>query len=233
MRPHVFLVGLFSCNVSWSDQPRSRPEKSTHALSSFLESNWIYIALPTLGIEHYPWIGINDHCKAFNVFYSPVIFVHYPGYYLICFLVYWTAAGYGYLISIVVPPSMAQLFAVLSVLFNMMFSGALPRFEQLQKILGGVLYYPTFISYIRWSQEAFYLHEIREYDGLYDGTYSLLGKTWSNLCYLEPLSHFFSVNRLFQQLLSSFKEILRIRSVPNASCKAHSNKSTGVYIVQG
>lgn len=92
----------------------------------------------------------------------------YVGYYLICWLVYWTASGYGYLISIVVPPHMAQLFAVLSVLFNMMFSGALPRFEQLQKILGGVLYYPTFISYIRWSQEAFYLHEIEQYRGIYN-----------------------------------------------------------------
>ncbi|XP_065186637.1 uncharacterized protein LOC135817389 [Sycon ciliatum] len=89
------------------------------------------------------------------------------GYYLICWLVYWTAAGYGYLISIIVPPSMAQLFAVLSVLFNMMFSGALPRFEQLQKILGGVLMYPTYISYIRWSQEAFYLHEIAKYKDIY------------------------------------------------------------------
>lgn len=99
------------------------------------------------------------------------LFVHVllSGYYLLFVLVYWTAAGYGYLISFLFPPSFSQLFAALSVLYNMMFSGILPRFKQLKKIVGGVLYYPTFTSYIRWSQEAFYLHEIEQYKDIYDG----------------------------------------------------------------
>lgn len=43
----------------------------------------------------------------------------------------------------------AQLFGVLSVLVSMMFSGMNPRFVQLRIILGGVLMYPTYLSFIR------------------------------------------------------------------------------------
>mmetsp|Transcript_64104 Transcript_64104/g.139514 ORF Transcript_64104/g.139514 Transcript_64104/m.139514 type:complete len:163 (+) Transcript_64104:1-489(+) len=88
--------------------------------------------------------------------------------YAIFFGVYWTAAGFGYLISVIVPPSQAQLAGVLSVLSNMMFSGANPRFHQLKELLGGLLLYPTYLSFIRWAQEAFYVGEVRQYADIFD-----------------------------------------------------------------
>jgi hypothetical protein len=49
----------------------------------------------------------------------------------------------------------------------MMFSGSTPRFEQLRRILGGVLMIPTYFSFVRWAQEAWYLVEIKYYTDIY------------------------------------------------------------------
>lgn len=89
-------------------------------------------------------------------------------YYGLALLMYWTASGWGYLVSIAVPPAKAHLFGVLVVLVNMMFSGANPTFSQLRVILGGSLLWLTNISYIRWASEAWYLTEIQYYQATYD-----------------------------------------------------------------
>ena len=50
-----------------------------------------------------------------------------------------------------------------------MFSGANPTLTQLKEptLLGGVLFLPTFASYIRWAQEAYYLTEIAQYRNIF------------------------------------------------------------------
>lgn len=90
-------------------------------------------------------------------------------YYFLFVLVYATASGLAYLISIVFMSSIAQLVGVLSVLVCMMFSGANPTLTQLKdpNLLGGLLYVPTYVSYIRWAQEAYYLTEIEQYRAIF------------------------------------------------------------------
>merc|ERR1711974_266386 len=91
-------------------------------------------------------------------------------YYLLFVVVYGCASGIAYAISVLCPNSIAQLVGVLVVLVCMMFSGADPTLPQLRdkELLGGVLYIPTFTSYIRWAQEAYYKLEISKYKGIYD-----------------------------------------------------------------
>jgi hypothetical protein len=82
--------------------------------------------------------------------------------------VYWTAVGWGYLISVLFPASQSQIAGVLSVLFNMMFSGSNPTLPQFRNLLGGVLIVPTYVSYLRWANEAFYVAEVEHYTNLYE-----------------------------------------------------------------
>eukprot|EP00808_Paulinella_micropora_P013567 g50285.t1 len=118
-------------------------------------------------IGHTPELLLAPFC--FLVFYYQLITpkANFGSMYLLFFLTHWTAAGFGYMVSIAVSPNKAQLFAVLVVLVSLMFGGMNPRFEQLQSIVGGVLYYPSYVSMIRWSQEAYYLNEIQYYQNVY------------------------------------------------------------------
>jgi hypothetical protein len=86
--------------------------------------------------------------------------------YLLLVLVHATASGAAYLTSILFSDTVAALSGVLFVLVSMMFSGANPTLDQLRGgVMGGALYYPTFASYIRWAQEAFYIAEMNVRDG--------------------------------------------------------------------
>ena len=89
-------------------------------------------------------------------------------YYTLALCVYWCAAGLGYLVSVVAPPKQAQLAGVLAVLVSMMFSGTTPMLSVLKEILGGLLYWPTYISFVRWSTEWFVINELQHYTQIYD-----------------------------------------------------------------
>jgi uncharacterized membrane protein len=70
------------------------------------------------------------------------------------FMVYFTGAGIGYLVSIVISQSNAQLVGVLVILVSMMFSGSNPTLEQMDAMgtIGSVLKLPTYVSFIRFMK---------------------------------------------------------------------------------
>ncbi len=96
---------------------------------------------------------------AFTVPFYTLARLHAPfiEIYLIFALIYATASGLAYFISILLKESISQLVGVLSVLVMMFFSGGQPRLPELD---GTPLIYPTYVSFVRWSQELFYTTEI-------------------------------------------------------------------------
>jgi len=107
------------------------------------------------------------------LFYQLVTpFASFQSMYFIAFFTYWTAASLGYIVSIVFNPSQSQLWGVLAILLSMNFSGMNPRFQQLRKIFNGILYYPSYLSFIRFAIEAFYINEITHYTDIYDNVQS-------------------------------------------------------------
>ena len=86
-------------------------------------------------------------------------------HYLLLVAVYGITAGAAYLISIVSPRELSQLVGVIALLIFMMFSGSNPTLHQLQEnvLLGKLLYYPSFGSFLRFSNELFYLIEAKAY----------------------------------------------------------------------
>ena len=113
-------------------------------------------------------------------------------YYILLILVHMNATGIAYFMSITFSDTVAQLAGVLAVLVCMMFGGANPTLKQLQDgVLGGALYYPTLGSFIRWSQENFYLIEMEVFarsanvdESMLTYSYSFEDKTqtWVVLC---------------------------------------------------
>lgn len=57
------------------------------------------------------------------------------------------------------------MVGVILLLVFMMFSGANPTLLQLQSnaLLGSLLYYPTYLSFLRYTQELYYLIEVQGY----------------------------------------------------------------------
>lgn len=84
-------------------------------------------------------------------------------HYLLLVCVYSISASLAYIVSMLVRRELSQLFGVILLLVFMMFSGANPTLLQLREnsLLGNVLYYPSFLSFLRFSQELFYLIEAR------------------------------------------------------------------------
>jgi ABC-type multidrug transport system ATPase subunit len=84
-------------------------------------------------------------------------------HYALLVLVYSCAASLAYIVSMLVRRELSQLFGVILLLVFMMFSGANPTLLQLRDntLLGSLLYYPTFFSFLRFAQEQFYLIEAR------------------------------------------------------------------------
>lgn len=114
-------------------------------------------------------------------------------YYALFLSVYGISAGLAYLVSIAVPPSMAQLVGVLAILTSTMFSGANPTIQQLRNnhLIPNLLVYPSYFSFIRWSQELFYLIEMEVIDqpGAHSSMTLLYGYKMSDFseCYLWSL----------------------------------------------
>eukprot|EP00028_Trichosphaerium_sp_Am-I-7-wt_P002366 CAMPEP_0168520044 /NCGR_PEP_ID=MMETSP0405-20121227/7710_1 /TAXON_ID=498012 /ORGANISM="Trichosphaerium sp, Strain Am-I-7 wt" /LENGTH=273 /DNA_ID=CAMNT_0008540765 /DNA_START=309 /DNA_END=1128 /DNA_ORIENTATION=- len=88
-------------------------------------------------------------------------------HYALLMLVYFTASGIAYFVSLIVPKSLAQLCGVMTVLSLMTFSGANPTLKLLKenKLLPNILFYPSYASYLRWAQEMHYLIEAKNIAG--------------------------------------------------------------------
>jgi len=88
-------------------------------------------------------------------------------HYLLYFLCYFCSAGVAYAVSVIVKPNLSQLVGVLVILAGMMYSGGSPTLVQLYNnpVLPRILYYPTYVSFLRWTQELYYLIEIVSYQG--------------------------------------------------------------------
>jgi ABC-type multidrug transport system ATPase subunit len=84
-------------------------------------------------------------------------------HYLLLVCVYSISASIAYIVSMLVRRELSQLCGVILLLVFMMFSGANPTLLQLREnsLLGNLLYYPSFLSFLRFSQELFYLIEAR------------------------------------------------------------------------
>lgn len=89
--------------------------------------------------------------------------------YLLLVALHFTCTGWSFAVSIICPRTSSQLVGVLVVLVNMMFCGANPTLSTLsdKSRLGGVLIVPSYVSFVRWAQEAFYVLEIRQYKHKY------------------------------------------------------------------
>jgi hypothetical protein len=90
-------------------------------------------------------------------------------YYAVLVTVYLFVSGLAYLCSIVLPETLAGLVGILSILMMFCFSGANPTLKTLSDParLWGVLVYPTYVSFMRWAQECFYLMELKQYQDEY------------------------------------------------------------------
>jgi ABC-type multidrug transport system ATPase subunit len=86
-------------------------------------------------------------------------------HYLLLVCVYSISASLSYIVSMLVRREVSQLLGVILLLIFMMFSGANPTLLQLRdnSLLGSLLYYPSFLSFLRFAQELFYLIEARAY----------------------------------------------------------------------
>ncbi|PRP79390.1 abc transporter family protein [Planoprotostelium fungivorum] len=118
-------------------------------------------------LAHLPTVIIAPLCftLCFYGFIRPMeaSFWYYFGLY---FAIYFVCSGIAYLVSIVVPNNLAHIVGVLIVLIFMMFSGASPSLGQLRDnpLLGSLLYYPSFLSLFRWTNEIYYLFSVEYYE---------------------------------------------------------------------
>jgi hypothetical protein len=116
-------------------------------------------------LAHLPTILFAPLCFAMPFYGLARPSASFGDVYSLAIATYFTTVSFAYLISILFTTGNAQLIGVLAVLVSMMFGGAQPRLPDLQdkSLLGGVLYYPTFISYVRWAGELYYLNAMHRY----------------------------------------------------------------------
>lgn len=83
-------------------------------------------------------------------------------YYLVFFVVYQCAAAFGYLISVLVPGSAAQLAGVTTIFGFATFAGAQPTLKEMLSRFVPLCYMPS-ISFMRYALEAIYSIEVETY----------------------------------------------------------------------
>ena len=72
------------------------------------------------------------------------------------------ASAYGYLVSALVPPALAQLAGVVAVFTTAMLSGGVPTLKEM-RTKGFPLAWAPWIAFTRYGTEALYVVEAREY----------------------------------------------------------------------
>jgi hypothetical protein len=126
-------------------------------------------------LSHMPIVLIAPLAFLLPFYFMAALHASFIEMYLCFTLLYVTSSGMAYFISILLKDSISQLVGVLSVLVFMFFSGGQPRLPELQ---GTVLMYPTYLSFVRWSQELYYTTEIAQYQvsgASVDGALGLYG----------------------------------------------------------
>jgi ABC-type multidrug transport system ATPase subunit len=93
-------------------------------------------------------------------------------YYYSALLIYWTAYGFGYFISVVLKPNLAQLAAVVMIVIMFALNGVTPKLPDYKKMSFPLNALP-YTSFLFYGQQVVYLLEIRRYKHLYDITASL------------------------------------------------------------
>ncbi|KAL9643147.1 hypothetical protein ABK040_001636 [Willaertia magna] len=102
-------------------------------------------------------------------------------YYLVLLLVNFTSYGIGYLLSIIFPPSISKLAAVVIVVVNNLLAGSRPTIPQMNEMFFPMPYI-YWLSYLRYAQEALYLAELSAYKQIYslDSSLNLYGYSFSD-----------------------------------------------------
>jgi hypothetical protein len=84
-------------------------------------------------------------------------------YYLLFVALYYTASSFGYLVSVVLPPALAQLGAVVCIFSSTLFAGGGPTLPQLRAMTPPLNLLPS-ASFIRYGLEALYVVEVAEWN---------------------------------------------------------------------
>jgi len=79
--------------------------------------------------------------------------------------VYWCASAFGYLVSVLSPPSMSQLLGVVTIFSNAMFAGGQPTLRVMRQKFIPLSIMP-FLSFMRYALEALYVMEVRNYSAV-------------------------------------------------------------------
>jgi hypothetical protein len=103
-------------------------------------------------------------------------------YYIVALGLYYTSFGWGYLVSVFVSPSLAQLVGVTVVFGNSMFSGGSPTLKQMESKIVPLCWLPH-VSFIRYGLEAMYIMEIKNWEEVGWGIQSLSLETFLNDVY--------------------------------------------------
>jgi ABC-type multidrug transport system ATPase subunit len=96
-------------------------------------------------------------------------FVPYRGdfgwYYAIYILIYWISVSIGEIGGIALKSKLTSVFTVAAIFIFAMFAGVLPSNREVEKLGIGEFYYGSFF---RYSTEAFYVTEIRNWETIYN-----------------------------------------------------------------
>jgi len=170
------------------------------------------------GVSTLAYFLAKDFAQIANMVICPLIFLTF--YYsltaprspfitmfAIVLLIQFTSTGIGYLVSIVVAPTVAQLTAVVVVLICVMFSGARPTLPQMKTMPFPMPYVP-YISYMRWAEEAIYITEIGRFQDVYDVTtgLNLFGYSLEN--FTEDMTMILALGLAFRIIAYVLLEIL-------------------------
>jgi hypothetical protein len=83
-------------------------------------------------------------------------------YYIIFLGLYFASSAYGYVISAVVPPSLAFLAGVVAIFTTAMVSGAVPSLKDMRTKMFPLYWLPD-VAFERYGVEALYLYEVDTY----------------------------------------------------------------------
>jgi ABC-type multidrug transport system ATPase subunit len=146
-------TGLSSLCFFWSKDLASLP------LNIF--APWIFLVM------YYTLIG--PRAQVYEVYY-------------VLFLTYYTSYGLGYLVSIVINPINAQLFAVVIVFILNVFSGSTTTLREFKEMTPPMNILP-YCSYLSFGLETGYLLELRYYKNIYNinKSMSLFGYQFKDL----------------------------------------------------
>jgi len=88
-------------------------------------------------------------------------------YYGLLLLVWLNGTSMGYLLSVIMKPSMAQIAVVILIFMLMLFSGIQPTLPEMESYAPPLNLLP-YLSFLRYANEIFYLNEIKRWSAFYN-----------------------------------------------------------------